>query len=167
LLAERHGFRGRREDYHHPDHTSLSRTLTRRAGLPLTLCAVYQAVARRAGLVAHLLPFPGHVLLEVREGGTRWILDPFDGGKILTARQCLLRLATLGIPFRERWLTAASDRDMLARQVHNLVHALGGARPHGAGHGPSHAPRVRGASRCELRLLEGTLEAFATPGPRK
>jgi regulator of sirC expression with transglutaminase-like and TPR domain len=149
LLADGAGIVGNRGDYHHPDGVSLTRTITRRTGLPLTLCAVYQAVARRAGIEATLLPFPGHVLLGLSDGTERLIIDPFGGGKLMSPRQCLARLAEQGAPYRERWFAPASDRDMLARQVHNLGHSL-----------------VQRGRTSEHRLLECVLEAFSTPLPR-
>jgi regulator of sirC expression with transglutaminase-like and TPR domain len=109
---------------------------------------VYQSVARRAGVAASLLPFPGHVLLGLSDGTDRLIVDPFDGGELLSPRQCLARLAERGAPYRERWFAPASDRDMLARQVHNLCHSLA----------------QRGRTN-EQRLLECVLEAFSTPLP--
>jgi regulator of sirC expression with transglutaminase-like and TPR domain len=124
LLAGEEGFEGSDEDYRQPDNTSLARALVRRSGLPLTLCALYQAVARRAGVTAHLLPFPGHVLLELRDGSERYLVDAYGGGRLMQPRQCLAHLAVHGIPFRERWLTPATDGEMLARQVHNAVRAL-------------------------------------------
>jgi hypothetical protein len=148
LLAEGAGLVGNRADYHHPDGVSLTRTIIRRTGLPLTLCAIYQGVARRAGIEANLLPFPGHVLLALGNGTNRLILDPFGGGKLLTHRHCVARLAEQGAPYRERWFAPASDRDMLARQVHNLGHSL-----------------VHRGRTSEHRLLESVLEAFSTPLP--
>jgi regulator of sirC expression with transglutaminase-like and TPR domain len=149
VLAGEAGLVGNSADYHHTDGVSLTRTIIRRTGLPLTLCAVYQAVARRAGVEATLLPFPGHVLLGMNDGSERLIVDAFGGGKILSPRQCLARLAEQGAQYRERWLAPASDRDMLARQVHNLDHSL-----------------VQRGRMGEHRLLECVLEAFSTPLPR-
>ena len=74
------GFDGAAEDYHHPDNISLPRTIERRIGMPLTLCALYAAVADRAGMRAGLLPLPGHVVLQLTDGGDRVIVDVFGGG---------------------------------------------------------------------------------------
>ncbi|MEZ6016402.1 MAG: transglutaminase-like domain-containing protein [Planctomycetota bacterium] len=124
LLAGEIGFDGARSEPHHPHGASLARTIERRMGLPLTLCVVYASVGQRAGLDAQLLPFPGHVLLELRDGGDRLIVDAFDKGRLLTERHCLAHLARHGVPYRERWFTPASARDMLQRQLHNLAHSL-------------------------------------------
>lgn len=155
LLSGEAGLDGCQHEYNHPDNVSLSRTLERRAGLPLTLCAVYQAVARRAGLTAHLLPFPGHVLLELRDGGERLIVDPFRAGTLLTPRQCLTQLARHGVPFRERWLTPATDFELLLRQWFNLSNAV------------DSNPQAKRARRAEQRMLTEALTALAPERVRR
>ena len=55
----------------------LRHVLQQRCGIPITISIVYGAIARRLGLVADLLPVPGHIMLRVREvrsGGS-------EGGK--------------------------------------------------------------------------------------
>ncbi|MFT4542152.1 MAG: regulator of sirC expression with transglutaminase-like and TPR domain [Planctomycetota bacterium] len=115
------GFSGPSDDHHHPDNISLAHTIERKRGLPLTLCAIYTAVAKRAGIQAHLLPFPGHVLLRIEHEGERAIVDPFGGGRVLTERKCLSYLASHGLPYRAKWFKPASDTAMFARQVGNLL----------------------------------------------
>ena len=120
------GFAGPSDGFHHPDNIYLHRAIDRREGMPLTLCAIYAFVARRAGLQAGLLPFPGHVLLSVVDGGERVILDPFGGGATLTQRGCMRYLAEHGLPFRGEFFTPASDTAMLLRHVTNLIHSCRG-----------------------------------------
>ncbi len=109
------------------------------------ICAIYTSVARRAGMRAALLPFPGQVLLAVSDGDERLIVDAAAGGRLLTIRQCVAHLASLGLPYRERWLKPASDLDLLRRHGRNLAHAF-------ASGGLIQRARAR-----ELRLVE---EAF-------
>lgn len=125
-LAGELQFGGPEEDYHHPDHIQLGRTLETHQGLPLTLCAVYSFVARRAGLEAGLMPFPGHVLLRVSDAGQRTIIDPFSGGRVLTESHCLNYLANHGLPYRAEWFRPAEERSMFLRQVLNLMRSLEG-----------------------------------------
>ena len=120
-LGSELGFAGPGEDYHHPDNISLSHTVARKRGLPLTLCAVYAAVGRRAGIESRLLPFPGHVLLRIEHEGERAIIDPFGGGRVLTERKCLAYLASHGLPYRAEWFQPASDSILFARQLRNLM----------------------------------------------
>ncbi len=123
-LAEERGISGAPEDYHHPDNIFLGQALVRRRGMPLTLCALYALVARRAGLSAGLLPFPGHVLLRLSDGGERVIVDPFAGGRVLNEIHCLSYLADHGFPYRSEWFQPATDTAMLRRHVLNLINSL-------------------------------------------
>tara|TARA_R110002126_G_scaffold75704_1_gene188824 strand:+ start:11906 stop:12826 length:921 start_codon:yes stop_codon:yes gene_type:complete len=119
-------FSGDDTDTHRPDQVSLGRSLETRSGLPLTLCALYQSVATRAGITAHLLPVPGHVLLAVEEvaGGRRAILDPWSGGTELSRRDVLEHLGLHGITQEDRWLRPARPTSMFLRQVVNSIHGL-------------------------------------------
>ncbi|MEM6673432.1 MAG: transglutaminase family protein [Planctomycetota bacterium] len=120
LLGSEVGFDGAEVDFHNVDHVSLTRCIESARGLPLTLSAVYALVARRAGYIAALLPFPGHVLLHLGAGGARRILDPFTGGDAVDESTCQARLHAMGAPPGGRWLEPASDRSMIVRQVRNL-----------------------------------------------
>lgn len=122
-LAGEVGFAGSSADYHHPDNIYLHRAIDRREGMPLTLCAIYAFTARRAGLKAGLLPFPGHVLLTITDGGDRIIVDPFGGGAVLTETHCMRYLAQHGLPYRGEFFTDASDSAMFVRHVLNLINS--------------------------------------------
>jgi len=78
------GFRGNSEDYQDPRNSYLSQVLTRRKGIPITLSVVYLDVARRLGLDAEGIGFPGHFLVRVRDTGGDHILDVFSGGRPLS-----------------------------------------------------------------------------------
>ena len=124
VLADGAGLEGPKEDFHNLQHVSLSRTIITMTGLPLTLSAIYAAVARRNDLEAWLLPFPGQVLLALGPPSDRVILDPFHGGALLSRANCLQRLATMGAPRSPHWLAPADDRVMLERQTRNLATAM-------------------------------------------
>lgn len=143
ILGDEVGLQGPDEDYHSIEHVSLARTLSTGRGLPLTLCAIYAAVTRRAGFEAGLLPFPGHVLLGLGPEGERLILDPFVGGDVVSREACLVRLCAMGASTSPRWLTPVPDRTMLVRQVRNYGAAL-------ARHGRS------GDARAALELVDRT-----------
>ena len=58
------GFFGNREHYDDPRNSCLNEVLDRRTGIPITLALVYIEVARRAGLRAEGVNFPGHFLVR-------------------------------------------------------------------------------------------------------
>jgi regulator of sirC expression with transglutaminase-like and TPR domain len=93
-----------------------------RAGIPISLSAVYMEVGRRAGLVVDGLGLPGHFI--VRVGGTPGVLlDPFFGGTELSEEQCQDRLdRVFGRKARidAAMLAACDTRTILARMLRNL-----------------------------------------------
>ncbi len=120
-LAGEVGLDGSSQDHHHPDNVYLHRAIERRAGMPLTLCALYGFIARRAGLKTTFVPLPGHVLLAVVEGGERLLLDPFDGGARVSMGTCRRYLAAHGLPPCRRFFRPPSDTLLFQRQVINLM----------------------------------------------
>lgn len=123
-LANELGYRGGESDYHHPDNVYLHRAIVRKRGLPLTLAAIYAAVARRAGMRAALVGLPGHVVLRLHESTRSVLVDPFHRGASLSQRDCMQYLADFGLPFNPRWFDDADDASMLRRQVANLANSL-------------------------------------------
>lgn len=123
-LGEELGFAGSRDDYHHSDNIHLHRAIERKAGMPLTLSAIYLFVARRAGIKAALVPLPGHVLLRVYHGPERSILvDPFQAGQARSKSDCLAYLRECNLVPQPEWFEDADDGLMLLRQVMNLVNS--------------------------------------------
>lgn len=87
------GFTGNTEDYYDPRNSLLPDVLERRTGIPLTLTIVWCSIARKAGVLARGVGFPGHFLARIDEvpalsGRTSLthpvIVDPFAGGSIVT-----------------------------------------------------------------------------------
>lgn len=118
------GFNGDGDDYHHPANVHLHRCIERRRGLPLTLVALYLAVARRANLRVGALPLPGHVMLRLYGREQNQIVDPFQRGRTKTQAAIMAYLSRNRLAFKPSWFRDASDTSLLRRQVHNLVHAL-------------------------------------------
>ncbi|MBV9197969.1 MAG: transglutaminase family protein [Solirubrobacterales bacterium] len=85
LLGVRHGFRGRSENYDDPDNSMLDLVLSRRRGLPILLSVVYIEVGRRAGVPLGGIGLPGHFVVAHCEAGRPLLLDPFNGGQLLSA----------------------------------------------------------------------------------
>lgn len=115
------GYTGDHDDYRHPDNAYLHRVIERKRGLPLTLTALYLAVARRAGLRAAPVALPGHVLLRLYGADRNVLVDPFQAGEVLEERECLAYLAQHGLPFRSEWFADAPDRELFSRQLRNLI----------------------------------------------
>src|SRR5262245_7816537 len=94
------GFVGNREQYEDPRNSFLNDGIARRTGIPITLAIVFMEIAQRAGLSVDGVNFPGHFLMRCpdTDGPTdappAIIVDPFNGGAVLTDADCLRLLRT-------------------------------------------------------------------------
>ncbi len=123
-LAEEQGFHGNRENYADPCNSFLNDVLDRRTGIPITLSMIYIETARRLGWEAYGVNFPGHFLMAVIEiDAQRKIVDPFNGGKILTQDDCAHlagRMSGGKLPFSEQLLEPAPPSRIVYRLLSNL-----------------------------------------------
>ena len=85
VLGGVHGFEGDREHYDDPQNSMLDVVLRRRRGLPILLSVVYIEVARRAGIALSGVGLPGHFVVGQFGAGAPILLDPFDGGREISA----------------------------------------------------------------------------------
>ncbi len=123
VLAEEQGFHGNLDDYYDTRNSFLNEVLDRRAGIPITLSVLYVEVARRLGLKADGVGFPGHFLVRIEQAAETRILDPFHGGTSLTLDDCaglLARITGSQIPFHARLLQPTPWRDIVYRLLANL-----------------------------------------------
>jgi regulator of sirC expression with transglutaminase-like and TPR domain len=118
------GFAGNRERYEDPRNSFLNEVLDRRRGIPITLSLVFTEVARRVGIPAWGVGFPGHFLVAVEADG-RILVDPFDG-RLIDAGVCQRRLEALlgagAVLDAAVHLRAATPREILVRMLTNLKH---------------------------------------------
>ena len=119
LLGVELGFRGNEDDYYAEENSLLPRVIGQRHGNPITLCLVYIAVGRRAGLPVHGVGLPGHFV--VRAGGV--FFDPFHGGRRLQLEDCQKLLESQSLELQPHHLLPCKPRVMLARMLNNLLHA--------------------------------------------
>jgi regulator of sirC expression with transglutaminase-like and TPR domain len=124
-LYDQLGFRGNEQDYYDPKNSLLPDVLDRKLGIPITLALVYCEVARRAGVRARGISFPGHFLVRVDPVCTDspTFIDPFFGGRKLDA-SALQKLLDRASPNQKlapnEHLAPASHRTMLVRMLINL-----------------------------------------------
>lgn len=122
VLFRELGFRGNDADFYDPRNSFLNELLDRRLGIPITLSLLYLEVARRCGLRAEGVNFPGHFLVRVPLDEGELIVDPFNRGRLLAKDdlQKLLASTSRDARLSARHLRPASGRDILARMLHNL-----------------------------------------------
>jgi regulator of sirC expression with transglutaminase-like and TPR domain len=126
FLHDDERLRGNESDYYDPRNSWLSDVLDRGLGIPITLSIVWVDVARRLGLRAAGVGFPGHFLVQVAaEDGSEILVDPFHG-RLLDLHDCaalLARLAGSGVSPGPALLRPAEPREILVRLLRNLKHA--------------------------------------------
>jgi len=125
------GFTGNAEDYFDARNSYLDQVLERRTGIPITLSILWVGIARRLGLNAAGVSFPGHFLARVdNPDGNPIVVDAFHG-RLLAPHECEARWEqAAGHParFDPSMVRAAPPREVLARVLRNLkqIHAQRG-----------------------------------------
>lgn len=121
------GFHGNADDYYDPRNSYLNDVITRRTGIPITLATVYCEVARRVGLRAHGVGFPGHFLAKCLLSEGEVIVDCFNARTVSRddCQELLNSFSPGGPPVSDEMLEIAAPRDILSRMLHNLrrIHA--------------------------------------------
>jgi regulator of sirC expression with transglutaminase-like and TPR domain len=137
VLSGEENFCGERQRYFCPDNSFLPRVLERKKGLPITLCALWVEVARRAGIPLYGISFPGHFLAGATWKDELFVLDPFHGGRSLDteALEALLQKMAPELPLTDALLAPAGVEQIVWRMLSNLrrvylgnqdaTHALG------------------------------------------
>ena len=113
-------FGGNEQNYYDPENSYLNRVVDRRAGNPISLCAVYLFVARRLGLPIAGIGMPGHFLVRFQSSTAEVFIDAFNKGKLLTKADCIKYLLHTSHGFQETYLAPVSPRRMLLRMCSNL-----------------------------------------------
>jgi len=123
VLFEEQGFRGNTREYYDPRNSFLNDVLDRRTGIPISLSTVYIAVGRRAGVEVHGVGLPGHFVVRVSAAGGDALVDPFNGGTVLTPQDCQDRLDRIyggRVRVAADMLAPCPPRSLLSRMVRNL-----------------------------------------------
>jgi regulator of sirC expression with transglutaminase-like and TPR domain len=125
-LFQELGFTGNAQDYYSPRNSCLNEVLTARTGIPITLSLVYMEIGRRLGKPIHGVGLPGHFIVSYDDGLSTVFIDPFHGGRLLSAGECfaLARGASgLEIEPDARLLEPVGKPQILLRMLHNLHRA--------------------------------------------
>jgi regulator of sirC expression with transglutaminase-like and TPR domain len=122
-VFEEQGFAGNSADYYDSRNSYLNEVLDRRLGIPITLSLVLIEVGRRLGLVMEGIGLPGHFITGARMGGEHVLLDPFNGGAILTGEACgdlVARAVGRPVELTVDQFVPVTNRQFLGRMLANL-----------------------------------------------
>jgi regulator of sirC expression with transglutaminase-like and TPR domain len=115
------GFRGNEDDFFDPLNSCLNQVLERRTGIPISLAVMYMEIARRLHMPVFGIGLPRHFVLEYNDGNYATFIDPFHGGRAITARDCF-KLA--GAPVADpALLERVNPKQIVMRMLQNLDHA--------------------------------------------
>ena len=126
LLFDEEGFHGEDEDYYDPRSALLSATLDKHAGLPISLSVLYIEISRRVGAEVSGVSLPGRFLVKFSGAFGMIVVDPFDGGRVLTTVELQKLLDDVyggGVRLREHHLRSFSPKQILARELAHLKSA--------------------------------------------
>ena len=112
------GFRGNEEEFYDPRNSCLNQVIERRTGIPITLSVLYMEIARRLAMPVFGIGLPQHFVVEFDDGNYATYIDPFNGGRAITARECFAlagsRVADPSL------LRRVSKKQIVVRMLQNL-----------------------------------------------
>ena len=123
LLFDEEGFHGEDEDYYDPRSALLNETLEKHAGLSISLSILYLEISRRVGMEATGVSLPGRFLVKFSGTFGQIVVDPFDGGRVLSTIELQKLLDDVyggGVRLREHHLRSFTSKELLARELAHL-----------------------------------------------
>jgi regulator of sirC expression with transglutaminase-like and TPR domain len=117
------GFYGNDDDYYDPRNSFLNEVIDRKTGIPITLSTLYIELAGRVGLTLDGVSFPGHFIVKFSGLGDDILIDPFNGGRILSEKNCqeILNSMYAGrVQFKREMLATSTKKQILTRMLNNL-----------------------------------------------
>ncbi|KAJ3155279.1 hypothetical protein HDU86_004369 [Geranomyces michiganensis] len=139
FLFVRKQFAAAVDAYYDVRNSLIDQVLSRRLGIPISLCLIFAVVGRRLGIKIELTNFPHHVLARlVTENGDEWYVDcfrhrpvPDDGFK--TREQCIAILHSYGVGQRLEFLEPVPKTVIFVRMATNIITNVNHMRdPHGS-----------------------------------
>ncbi len=120
-LFTEQGFKGNTKNYYEVENSYLNCVMDRRVGIPISLSAVYLFLGQRLGLPVFGIGMPGHFLVKYESDRYKIFIDCFNGGALLTEKNCARFLTEAGYGFDDKYLQKSPVRAILSRMVKNLA----------------------------------------------
>ena len=123
FIFEDLNFRGDNKDYHNPANGFIDQVIERRKGLPISLSLVAMFIARRLQLPVFGGNMPIHFMLAFVGEKEEQLIDPYDQGAEVSYDQCYFFLKKNNVTPKPDHFKMASDLNILARCIRNLMHS--------------------------------------------
>lgn len=115
------GFRGNTKNYYEVENSYVNRVIDRRTGIPISLSTVYLLIGQRLRWPVYGIGMPGHFLIKYDSNRYKIFIDCFNGGALLTEKNCVRFLTEAGYGFEDKYLQRSASRAILSRMVKNLL----------------------------------------------
>jgi regulator of sirC expression with transglutaminase-like and TPR domain len=115
------GFKGNTKNYYELENSYINRVIDRRTGIPISLSTIYLIIGKRLGLPVQGIGMPGHFLVKFESERYKIFVDCFNGGALLTEKNCQRFLTEAGYGFDEKYLQQSPVRAILSRMIKNLL----------------------------------------------
>ena len=118
---ENKGFSGNKLDFYNKDNHFLNKVIEKKTGVPISLSVVYMLVTKRLNIPIKGIGMPGHFIIKYSDGKSNIYIDPFESGKITTKDDCVKILSAAGYEFKDEYLEAVTNQQILERMLRNLI----------------------------------------------
>ena len=115
VIVKRYGYGAGEDVFDDLESANLMRVIDSRSGLPVAVGILFIHAARAMGWRIRGIDFPGRFLVRLQLGAERAVLDPFGGGRALSAQDMRDMLKALSGNHAE--LTPEHYREMTDREV--------------------------------------------------
>ncbi len=123
FLFEEERFRGNADDYYDPRNSCLNDVLDRKLGIPIALSVLTMEVGWRVGQSIEGVGLPGHFVVRAEVNGASILLDPFNGGAVMSvesAAEVAARAVGRPVQLVDAHFAAVSKLQILTRMLMNL-----------------------------------------------
>ena len=120
-LFTEQGFKGNTKNYYEVENSYLNCVMDRRVGIPISLSTVYLLIGQRLVLPLFGIGMPGHFLVKYESDRYNIFIDCFNGGALLTEKNCARFLTEAGYGFDDKYLQKSPVRAILSRMIKNLL----------------------------------------------
>lgn len=115
------GFKGNTKNYYEVENSYINCVMDRRVGIPISLSVVYLLIGERLALPLIGIGMPGHFLVKYESDRYKIFIDCFNGGALLTEKNCARFLTEAGYGFDDKYLQKSPVRAVLSRMIKNLL----------------------------------------------
>lgn len=115
-------YRGDVQNYHDARNSYMNSVMDRGKGIPISLSLIVLFLARRLDIPFYGVNMPIHFMLNYKSGQHDLLIDPFDGGSVVTRNQCYQFLMKNGVRPKAEHFDIATSKEILTRYLRNLIH---------------------------------------------